>query len=72
MIVTLAQLVDQNDAQADVYHLTYNCAQEQAPCSVPDVRPFRGNRQRLNRYDETDFEDMRATLKGLGLWLADG
>ena len=39
---------------------------------MPDVRPFRGNRQRLNRYDETDFEDMRATLKGLGLWLADG
>ena len=60
------------DAKADVYHLTFNCAQEQAPCSVPDVRPFRGNRQRLNRYDETDFEDMRATLKGLGLWLADG
>ena len=25
---------------------------------------FRGNRQRLNRYDETDFEDMPRTLKG--------
>ena len=57
------------DKTADVYHLTYNCAQEFAPCSQPDVRPFRGHRQRLNRYDQTDFDDLRDTLKGLGLWL---
>jgi hypothetical protein len=35
------------------------------------VRPFRGHRQRLDRYDAVDFEDQAATLRQLGLWLVD-
>jgi hypothetical protein len=54
--------------KAMVYHLTHACAQEQAPCFLPHVRPFRGNRQRLSRYDENDFDEMVATLKGIGAW----
>ncbi len=57
--------------KAAVYHLTYACMQEQAPCSVPGVRPFRGHRQRLDRYDDVDFDDQKTTLQGLGLWLQD-
>lgn len=56
---------------AMVYHLTHACAQEQSPCFVPHVRPFRGNRQRLSRYDENDFDEMVATLKGIGAWKVD-
>ena len=55
--------------KAEVYHLTYGCMQEEAPCSVAGVRPFRGHRQRLDRYDDVDFEDQAATLRQLGLWL---
>ena len=40
-----------------VYHLTFACAQEEAPCSTPGVRPFRGHRQRLDRYEAIDFDD---------------
>ncbi len=56
---------------AAVYHLTYACAQEEAPCAIPGVRPFRGHRQRLDRYDQVDFADMADTLRSLGLWLVD-
>eukprot|EP00854_Cymbomonas_tetramitiformis_P013777 gene13777-16284_t len=31
---------------------------ENAPCFSPGIRPFRGHRQRLDRYDQTDFDDM--------------
>ncbi len=58
-------------ATALVYHLTYGCVQESAPCSVPGIRPFRGHRQRLDRYEAVDFDDQVATLRGLGLWLVD-
>jgi len=51
-----------------IYHLTMGCVQEQAPCSIPGIRPFRGNRQRLDRYDETDFDDYVATLRSVGAW----
>ena len=54
---------------ADVYHLTYGCMQEEAPCRVPGIRPFRGHRQRLDRYEAVDFEDMAATLREVGAWL---
>ena len=33
--------------------LTLSCVQEKAPCFAPGVRPFRGNRQRLDRCDPT-------------------
>ena len=56
-------------ATADVYHMTIGCVQEKAPCSAPGIRPFRGNRQRLDRYDDGDFEDMASTLKSIGAWL---
>ena len=36
-----------------VYHMTMGCVQEKSPCFSPGVRPFRGNRQRLDRCDET-------------------
>ena len=55
-----------------VYHMTLGCPQEQSPCSAPGIRPFRGNRQRLDRYDETDFDDMVATLKSIGAWMVEG
>ena len=51
-----------------IYHMTLGCMQEQAPCAAPGIRPFRGNRQRLNRYEASDFDDMVATLKGVGAW----
>jgi len=35
------------------------------------VRVFRGNRMRLDRYDETDFDDMVAALRAVGAWLVD-
>ena len=37
----------------------------------PGIRPFRGNRQRLDRYDETDFDDMVKTLREVGAWMVD-
>ena len=40
--------------------------------SAPGIRPFHGNRQRLDRYDERDFDDMVRTLRGNGQWLVDG
>ena len=55
-------------ASALTYHMTMGCVQERAPCMEPNIRPFRGNRQRLDRYDERDFEDMRTTLKAVGAW----
>ena len=57
--------------KALVYHMTIGCVEEKAPCSSPGVRPFRGNRQRLDRYDESDFDDMVATLRSIGAWLVD-
>lgn len=54
-----------------IYHMTLGCPQEKAPCFAPGIRPFRGNRQRLDRYDERDFDDMVNTLRGNGLWLVD-
>ena len=35
--------------------MTMGCVQEKSPCFSPGVRPFRGNRQRLDRYDETYY-----------------
>lgn len=58
-------------SRALVYHMTMGCVQEKSPCFSPGVRPFRGNRQRLDRYDETDFDDMVTTLRGIGAWLVD-
>jgi len=58
-------------ASALVYHMTIACPQEQAPCSSPGIRPFHGNRQRLDRYDERDFEDMVRTLRANSMWLVD-
>mmetsp|Transcript_2757 Transcript_2757/g.8489 ORF Transcript_2757/g.8489 Transcript_2757/m.8489 type:complete len:303 (+) Transcript_2757:225-1133(+) len=56
-----------------IHHLTWNCAEEKAPCGRPEngIRVFRGNRQRLDRYDETDFEDQTAALRAVGAWLVD-
>ena len=31
--------------------------------------PSRGLRQRLNRYDEVDFDGMRGALRAAGAWL---
>jgi len=56
-------------ATAMIYHLTYGCQQELAPCSVPGIRPFRGHRQRQDRYEKVDFDDQVNTLRELGLWL---
>ena len=53
------------------YHMTIGCPQEKAPCSAPGIRPFHGNRQRLDRYDDRDFEDMARTLRSNGQWLVD-
>ena len=45
-----------------IYHITIGCPQERAPCASAGVRPFKGNRQRLDRYDETDYENLTLTL----------
>ena len=42
-------------ATAAIYHLTYGCMQEEAPCSTPGIRRFRGHRQRLDRYEDTEY-----------------
>jgi hypothetical protein len=59
-------------ARAHVYHLTYACIQEMAPCSTPGVRTFRGHRQRLDRYEQVDFDEQRSTMRQIGLWRLDG
>ena len=56
------------DRTAVVYHMTLGCVQEKAPCFAPGIRPFRGNRQRLDRYDATDFDDYVSTLRSIGAW----
>ena len=33
--------------------------------------PFRGHRQRLDRYDEADFDSYVAVMRQCGLWLYD-
>ena len=38
----------------------------------PGVKPFKGHRQRLDRYDETDFDSYTAVMEPLGLWLPEG
>ena len=35
------------------------------------VMPFRGHRQRLDRYDADDFDAHRAVMKDIGLWLVE-
>ena len=42
----------------------------------PGTKPFRGHRQRLDRYDEIDFDDYERVLKEvstaeINLWLVD-
>jgi hypothetical protein len=59
--------------RALIHHLTSQCVEEKAPCGRAEdgVRIFRGNRQRLDRYDETDFENQRAALRAAGAWRVD-
>ena len=57
---------------AYVYHMTVSCVQELAPCEAPGIRSFRGNRQRLDRYDDVDFADYVRTLKSIGAWIDTG
>lgn len=52
---------------ARIHHLTGDGCPIKAGCGV---RPFRGLRQRLNRYDDVDFTEMRATLQGIGAWVS--
>ena len=56
------------DKTALVYHMTIGCVQESAPCGAPGIRTFRGNRQRLDRYDDGDFDGMVSTLRAVGAW----
>ena len=58
-------------AKAAVHHMTLGCVEEKAPCFAPGIRPFRGNRQRLDRYDESDFDDNVKTLREVGAWMVD-
>ena len=37
----------------------------------PNPDPARSHRLRLDRYDETDFEDMVSTLKSIGAWITE-
>ena len=39
--------------------------------SPPGVKPFAGHRQRLDRYDENDFDSYVAAIRPMGLWLVD-
>ena len=56
-------------ATAAVHHMTITCVEEKAPCFARGIRPFRGNRQRLDRYDASDFVDNVANLRAVGAWL---
>ena len=57
---------------AAIYHLVPDGSlgpQFEAPVGV---KPFRGHRQRLDRYDEVDFDGFRDVMREMGLWLVDG
>ena len=53
LTLTLALTLALGLALALALTLTLSCVQEKAPCFAPGVRPFRGNRQRLDRCDPT-------------------
>lgn len=38
---------------------------------LADIRPHPGHRQRLDRYDEADFEGFETAMREAGLWLVD-
>lgn len=37
----------------------------------PGLKPSRGPRQRLDRYDDEDFDGYEAAMRAMGLWLVD-
>ncbi len=57
--------------KALIFHMTVACAEQDAPCGGDALRTFKGNRQRLDRYDETDFVDMANALRAAGAWMLD-
>ena len=37
----------------------------------PGIKPSRGPRQRLDRYDDKDFDDYEDAMRAMGLWKVD-
>ena len=61
------------DAGALVHHITGgDAALGPQHAEPPGLRRFRGHRQRLDRYDEVDFDDYERAMRELDLWLVDG
>ena len=61
------------DAGALVHHITGGDAALGPQHAEPrGIKPFRGHRQRLDRYDEVDFDDYESIMREMGLWLVDG
>ena len=54
---------------AAIYHLVPDGTLGTQFESPIGVKPFRGHRQRLDRYDEADFDAHRDVMRGMGLWL---
>ena len=58
-------------ATALIHHLVSDGALGAQYHNPEGVRPFHSHRQRLDRYDETDFGEYRQVVRQMGLWLVD-
>ena len=55
-------------ATAAIWHLTGDGGVGKEFEQPDGVVPFRGHRQRLDRYDELDFDALEKVMRELGLW----
>lgn len=57
---------------AFVYHIVGgDAALGTEHANPPGIKPSRGPRQRLDRYDEIDFDDYESAMRAMGLWMVD-
>ena len=56
---------------AAIHHLVGDGALGKGYESPAGTKPFRGHRQRLDRYDDVDFADYTKAMREMGLWLVD-
>ena len=58
-------------ATAAIHHLMADGSLGDSFHNPPGVKPFVAHRQRLDRYDDTDFSAYTSVLREAGLWLVD-
>ena len=54
--------------EAAIFHLSSDGTLGKAFETANGTVPFRGHRQRLDRYDEADFEAHSNVMRRIGLW----